>query len=407
MQSSEAAKNVHGRHGIDLEQLAEALSEGVGELPKQVRGFLNDPIDTIHFSKKSTAELMQRGCILRDELEDPTMARADLLCELIRDGLSGDNMSFRKAAEAICAEERAKQHEVLASRIEEILRTHDGGYRSKSETSSSTQLSFANNEVQLFHEKLPRKRLEDLILPAKLVQSCRDLIEEQTRADLLRSYGLEPRNTILLVGPPGNGKTSLAEAIAEALMIPLRTVKYESIVGAYLGETAGKLAKLFEYAKTRQCVLFFDEFETLGKERGDQHETGEIKRVVSSLLLQIDALPSYVVAIAATNHESLLDRAAWRRFQLRLELPRPSRAKLELWFSKFQERTDFQFGLEVSTLAKMLLGRSYAEAEEFALSVYRQYVLKLPDANTKALTLNQLELYSAQSNGTLDEGDKG
>lgn len=331
------------------------------------------------------------------------MARADLLCELIRDGLSGDNTNFRKACEAISAEERAIQHEVLASRIEEMLRTHDNGCHSKGGAGSITQRGLANNEAQLFQERVPRRRLEDLILPERLARSCQDLIEEQKRADLLRSYGLEPRNTILLVGPPGNGKTSLAEAVAEALMVPLYTVKYESIIGAYLGETAGKLAELFEYVKTRQCVLFFDEFETLGKERGDRHETGEIKRVVSSLLLQIDALPSYVVAIAATNHESLLDKAAWRRFQLRLELPRPSRARLELWFSSFEERTHFQFGLEASTLAKKLFGKSYAEAEEFALSVYRQYVLKLPDANIKAITLDQLGLYCAQNNGGPDQ----
>ena len=90
-------------------------------------------------------------------------------------------------------------------------------------------------------------------------------------------------------------------------MVPLLVVRYESIVGTYLGETAVRIRKLFEYAATRKCVLFFDEFETLGKERGDTHETGEIKRVVSSLLLQIDNLPSHVVVIGATNHAELLD----------------------------------------------------------------------------------------------------
>lgn len=104
--------------------------------------------------------------------------------------------------------------------------------------------------------------------------------------------GYEPSNNLLLIGDSGNGKTSLAEAIAEALMMPLLTVRYENIIGLYLGETASRLSKLFEYVHTIECVLFFDEFETLGKERGDIHETGEIKRVVSSLLLQIDALPS-------------------------------------------------------------------------------------------------------------------
>ena len=130
----------------------------------------------------------------------------------------------------------------------------------------------------LFEEKMPEKRLEQLLLPDNVVETCRAIIEEQMRADLLRSYGLEPGNKILLIGPPGNGKTSLAEAIAEALMVPLITVRYDTIIGAYLGETASRLSKLFEYASTRQCVLFFDEFDTIGKERGDQHETGEIKR---------------------------------------------------------------------------------------------------------------------------------
>ena len=154
---------------------------------------------------------------------------------------------------------------------------------------------------------------------------------------------------------------------------------------------------MFEYAKTRQCVLFFDEFDTIGKERGDQQETGEIKRVVSSLLLQIDSLPSYVITIAATNHDALLDKAVWRRFQLKLELPKPTRGNLEYWFATFEKRMNFSFGLEPSTLAKKLYGKSYAEAEEFALSVYRKYVLKMPTARAKAITNEQLKLFGYQT----------
>jgi SpoVK/Ycf46/Vps4 family AAA+-type ATPase len=104
-----------------------------------------------------------------------------------------------------------------------------------------------------------------LLLPQDILDRCDELIEEHMRVDLLRSYGLEPRNKILLIGPPGNGKTSLAEAIAEALMFPLLTVKYESLIGAYLGETASHLGKLFDYVKTRECVLFFDELKQLPK----------------------------------------------------------------------------------------------------------------------------------------------
>ena len=328
------------------------------------------------------------------------MARADLLCDIIKYGLNNDYANFRKAAEAICAEERTKQHGVLANRIEEMLRVSN---RMPTKEPPASLLKNGNGESNYIIEKLPERKLKDMLLPKTVLESCQELISEHLRADILRSHGLEPRNKVLLIGLPGNGKTSLSEAIAESLMLPLLTVRYESLVGAYLGETASRLSKLFEYAKTRQCVLFFDEFETLGKERGDTHETGEIKRVVSSLLLQIDALPSYVVVIAATNHETLLDRAVWRRFQLRLTLPLPARNDLETWFNLFEERSSFKFGLETSTLAKKLYGRSFAEAEEFALSVYRQYVLRLPASETKAITQNQLTLYAAQANVCIDE----
>jgi SpoVK/Ycf46/Vps4 family AAA+-type ATPase len=156
----------------------------------------------------------------------------------------------------------------------------------------------------------------------------KQLVEEQHRADLLRAHGIQPRHRVLLSGPPGNGKTSVAEAIAEALAVQFFTVRYDALIGSYLGETNTRLARLFDYARTTPCVLFFDEFDSVGKERGDIHETGEIKRVVSFLLMQIDQLPSYVVTVAATNHAELLDRAVWRRFQLRLALPQPSRETL-------------------------------------------------------------------------------
>ena len=323
------------------------------------------------------------------------MARADLLCELIKYGLVNDTINFRKAAEALCAEERSKQHTVLAAKIDELLKSSQR-LPKKENTTSPALMRNGISEQSLFYEKIPHKRMDHLILPDSVRTSCHDLIVEQTRADLLRSYGVEPRNKLLLIGPPGNGKTSLAEAIAESLMVPLLTVKYEGIIGSYLGETASRLSKLFEYAKTRECVLFFDEFETLGKERGDVHETGEIKRVVSSLLMQIDALPSYVIAIAATNHDSLLDKAAWRRFQVRLEIPKPSRANLEEYYRLFEKERNFNFGLQPSTLAKKTLGISYAEAEEFALSVYRQYILGLPNEDTRSVTESVIKNWQSQ-----------
>ena len=322
------------------------------------------------------------------------MARADLLCELIKCGVLKDEVGFRRAAEAICAEERSKQHEILANRIGELLAEN----RPKMDENRAAPriINSSWNAQKLIIEKMPTKRLSQIQLSENNMRICSDFIEEQTRSDLLRSYGLEPRNKLLLLGPPGNGKTSLAEAIAESLMVPLITVRYDAIIGAYLGETAARLSKLFEYAKTRQCVLFFDEFDTIGKERGDQQETGEIKRVVSSLLLQIDALPSYVVVIAATNHENLLDKAVWRRFQIKLEMPMPTRTCIERWISVLEKKYGFSFGLEASTLARKMTGKSYAEIEEFALSVYRKYILTGQPSKIRTITNEQLRLLGYQ-----------
>ncbi len=315
------------------------------------------------------------------------MARADLLLQLARAGAKGDPALFRRALEAVIAEERAKQHHVVAKRLEEVL----GNGLSKRQGFLFNNGRRNDEQVAgLLHEVSPRQTFSDLILPETVTQGMSEVLEEHQRRDLLRSYGLEPRHRILMVGPPGNGKTSLAHALAEALMVPLLIVRYEGIIGSYLGETAGRLSRLFAHVRTRPCVLFFDEFDTVGKERGDQHETGEIKRVVSSLLLQIDELPSHVVVVTATNHQELLDRAVWRRFQLRLELPQPSPALLTRWFENFAERAPAPLSYRPSTLGERLTGYSFAETEEFGHDITRRWVLAQPDADMKKIIRSRL-----------------
>lgn len=320
------------------------------------------------------------------------MARADLLVNLVQTGMKMDKARFRKVVEAIIAEERSKNHKVLAEKLENILKNIPADRPAGNGTPVFNQR--VSNYV---HEVVPKRKIDELILPDEVNQICREVVQEHHRSDLLRSYNLEPRNRLLLIGPPGNGKTSLAETIAEALMVPLLVVRYEGVVGTYLGETANRLRQLIEHACTRKCVLFFDEFETLGKERGDTHETGEIKRVVSSLLMQIDSLPSHVVVIGATNHSELLDRAVWRRFQVRVMLPQPSRARLIEWFEKFERRIDIPLGYAPSTLATKLLGSNFAEVEEFGTTIFRKYVLEQPGADMKTVVSRTLKNWSARS----------
>ena len=321
------------------------------------------------------------------------MARADLLADLVRSGMNGSRGRFRKVVEAIIVEERAKRHTVLADRLESLLNSPSA----VREVTNSGSVLGQQGVSGLIQEVTPQRNFDDLIFSDELREIADEVIEEHHRLDLLRSYNVEPRNRLLLVGPPGNGKTSFAEALAHALMIPLLVVRYEGVIGTYLGETTSRLQRIWEYAKTRRCVLFFDEFETLGKERGDQHETGEIKRVVSSLMMEIDSLPSHVVIVAATNHAELLDRAVWRRFQVRLHISALTKAKLIKWIAMFEKRINTKLPYSHRVLADKLRVTNFAEAEEFGASVFRQYVLKQPSVNMKKIIDHNLKNWTIRS----------
>ena len=185
----------------------------------------------------------------------------------------------------------------------------------------------------------------------------------------------------------------LAEAIAEALAVQFFVVRYDAIIGSFLGETATRLRRVFDYARTTPCVLFFDEFDAVGKERGDVNETGEIKRVVTSLLMQVDALPSYAVVVAASNHSELLDRAVWRRFQFRLELPAPTQAQLGRYFEVFESSLEQALEISPDSIANSLGNVSYAEAEEFCNGVRRRHALSLGETSLKNIVAEQLNLW--------------
>lgn len=316
------------------------------------------------------------------------MARSDLIIDLVEAQKRGDDSRFRVLVETIIAEERHKQHHLVADRLSELITTAGSAQLVRDDT--------ARPVADLLHEIVPRRRLGSLHLDPAVRMAATEVVEEHHRSELLRSHGIEPRSRLLLQGPPGNGKTSLAEAIAAETMLPFYVVRYEGVVSSFLGETAGRLDHVFEFARTRRCVLFFDEFDTIAKERSDQHETGEIKRVVSTLLLQIDRLPSHVIVVCATNHGELLDRAAWRRFQLRLSLDAPSRVEATEFLETLRARLGGELGLAPRTLADKLAGASYAELEQFAQDVRRRYVLALPDGDLAQIVKTRLAQWRLQ-----------
>lgn len=315
------------------------------------------------------------------------MARSDLLVSLVKASAEGDQGRIKSATEAIIADERAKNHHVLADRL----------LRAASNSTQASKTAYVGHNNMPWRryatELIPRRSLDELILSYKNMLACSEIIEEQQKASVLRAQSLEPRHRVLLIGPPGNGKSTLAEAIAESLSVPFFVVRYETMIGSYLGETANRLKHIIDHACTIPCVLFFDEFDAVAKERGDTHETGEIKRVVTSLLMQVDGLPSHTLVVAATNHPELLDRAVWRRFQLRLTLDPPTLMDLAEYFEDFVDTIDGDLGLDAATLAHQLFPISYAEAEEFCLDVKRRFVLAAGSDPLEQIVADMLMLW--------------
>jgi SpoVK/Ycf46/Vps4 family AAA+-type ATPase len=305
------------------------------------------------------------------------MPRTDLVVELVRAGASGDNRRFKGAAERMISEERAKKNGGVADKLTEALETAAPTVQQRAaQLGGSASRNTDIPHMPAVAERSAQRELSTVRLPIATRKLVSTLIKEQARANELRAEGLEPRHRVLLVGPPGNGKTSLAEAIAAELGRIFLVVRYDGLIASYLGETAQRLRRIFDIARSVPCVLFFDEMDAIAKERGDANETGEIKRVLTSLLTQIDELPATCLLIAATNHPQMLDEAVWRRFQLRLTLPQPGRKDVEVYFKQAIAPLGRVPAKAVNALLEALGPASYSDAEELALSLRRRAVLR-------------------------------
>jgi SpoVK/Ycf46/Vps4 family AAA+-type ATPase len=232
----------------------------------------------------------------------------------------------------------------------------------------------------------PERTRDDIVLGDASRARIDRVVEEFRVKDTLARHGLAPKTRLLFVGPPGCGKTLCAETLATELGLDLLRARFDGIVSSYLGETANNLRRVFAYAMQQQAILFFDEFDALGKRRDDPQEVGELKRVVSSFLQILDAHPRDRVVVAATNHEGMLDDALWRRFDEVLYFGRPNEEQLvrlvEMRLRAVRKR-DVDFG----TLARELAGFSFADAERICLEATKAMLI----AGKKELTHDLLD----------------
>ena len=248
------------------------------------------------------------------------MATAEQIKALIRSHTSGEDARFFSVASQIAAHAARTGKERLADDLRKIIDQAKQG----SPVAASVPIAQPNGDLAgLVTASYPKTRLNDMVLDQAVATRLRLVVDEYREADRLRHHGLEPRRKLLLVGPPGCGKTMTAAAIAGQLGLPMLMVQFHTLITKFMGETSAKLHLIFQSMERVKGVYLFDEFDAIGVQRGGTNDVGEVRRVLNSFLLFLEQDRSDSIVVAATNLVSMLDEALFRRFDdvIRYEKP--------------------------------------------------------------------------------------
>lgn len=232
-----------------------------------------------------------------------------------------DWKELKNAADNVVKYEREKKHFVAANRLREAINSSLDNKMLKDSFVESGSLISAPPIDLLKQENI--ENFNDPIMSPWFLKEIQYFFNEWEHKEILWKQNLHPRNTLILHGPPGCGKTMMAKYIAKKLGINLYTVQFDTLISSYLGETGSNIRKIFDFAASNKCILFIDEIDAVAKLRDDKSELGELKRVVITLLQNIDSFPKNSLLIAATNHAHMLDPAIWRRFEVAWEFTPP------------------------------------------------------------------------------------
>lgn len=288
------------------------------------------------------------------------MASAEQLKALVKSHIDRDDRQFYSVAMQVAAHEAKVGHGKLAEELREMIDAAKA--RALPEQGGKlVPIARPRGELaSLLTVTYPKNRLADMVLDPRVAAQLDRIMKEQRLHARIREHGLSPRRKLLLVGPPGTGKTMTASALAGELGIPLFSVRLDALITKFMGETAAKLRQIFDAVTEVRGVYFFDEFDAIGSQRGLANDVGEIRRVLNSFLQMIEHDQSNSLIIAATNHAEILDYALFRRFDdvVEYHLPTASQAA-NLIRSRLGKLAPRPFPLKA--VAEKAEGLSYAE----------------------------------------------
>lgn len=318
------------------------------------------------------------------------MASADQLKALVKSHINRDDGQFYSVAMQVAAHEAKVGHGKLAEELRDMIDAAKSRGLS-AESGKLVPLAKPRGELaNLLHVSHPKSRLADMVLDAGVVEQIQRILKEQRLNTRIREHGLSPRRKLLLVGPPGTGKTMTASVLAGELGVPLFLVRLDALITKFMGETAAKLRQVFDAITDVRGVYFFDEFDAIGSQRGLAHDVGEIRRVLNSFLQMIEHDQSHSLIVAATNHPEILDYALFRRFDDVLEYHLPSVQQagelIRSRLSRFAPKP-----LSIKTLAAKAEGLSYAEIRRAVDEAIKEAVMHEGERVSPQVLMRALE----------------
>lgn len=303
------------------------------------------------------------------------MANADQLKALLKSHFDGDSARFHAVAMQVAAGEAKRGHGKLAEDIRALV---DQAKLSPAKSANSKTVPIGQPRGELadiLTISHPKLRLADMTLSDELANQLQRILREQRHAAHILEHGLSPRRKLLLVGPPGTGKTMTASVLAGELGWPLCQVQLDGLITKYMGETAAKLRQVFDAIQQTRGVYFFDEFDAIGSQRGLTNDVGEARRILNSFLKMIEQDASHSLIIGATNHHGILDNALFRRFDDLLYYELPDEAHIEQ-ILKARLATVDKADMDWAKLAKRAQGLSYAELTRAADEVLKTHLME-------------------------------
>jgi SpoVK/Ycf46/Vps4 family AAA+-type ATPase len=326
------------------------------------------------------------------------------MVKIIEGGLKGDKDKILNYATVLANNLEQQGDAALSKRIKNILSDRKGQLVTLDEF--STKPVDTESRLEMVEITKPSIEANKIVLNKHIASEIQSFIQYYKKRDMLLKAGIDTPFSILLYGPPGCGKTTVAQYVASIMDLPLVCPRLDGLISSLLGSTAKNIRKIFDYVESRECILFLDEFDVIAKLRDDKNELGELKRVVNSLIQNIDNLGGNTILIAATNHHELLDPAIWRRFSKILFLEKPNEDEIISLIKIILEKTENTFienQKRLKYLANAFSGFSYSVIKTVLQNVIRNTIINNGDYISYGDILKEIYMHS---NHTIDDEDK-